>query len=56
MGDGHNGWEARLPILKPEQKQHVLQWLQEEEQTWAKREEEWINARVEMLREIEPSS
>jgi hypothetical protein len=48
MNNGHDGWEAVLPSLSPEQKQRVFHWLHEEEETWAEREEEWLRARSEM--------
>ena len=58
MDNGHDGWEAMLPSLSPEQRQRVLDWLHEEEETWAEREEEWAKARAEIIREprtIKPS-
>jgi hypothetical protein len=54
MDVGQSGWEANLTILDPDQKQHVLQWLHEEVQTWAEREEEWLRTRERMAHEIQP--
>ena len=53
MDGGRSGWEANLPILDPEQRQHVLEWLHKEEETWAEREEEWLRAREQMAHEIQ---
>jgi hypothetical protein len=52
MDNGHNGWEAELLSLTAEQRQHVLQWLQEEEETWARREEEWLEVRDRIVRAL----
>jgi hypothetical protein len=54
MDGWQSGWDAKLPILNPEQRQHVLEWLHEEEETWAEREEEWLRNRERMAREIQP--
>jgi hypothetical protein len=54
MDGGQSGWESNLPILNPEQRQHVLQWLHEEVETWAEREEEWLRTRERMARETQP--
>ena len=34
-------WEAKLGSLTPEQRQHLLEWLREEQEGWSAREEEW---------------
>jgi hypothetical protein len=41
MDDDLSAWEAQLGSLTPELKQTLLEWLQEERESWADREEEW---------------
>jgi hypothetical protein len=52
MDNGHNGWEAELMSLNPEQRQQVLQWLREEQEKWARQEEEWLEARDRIVRTL----
>ena len=41
MDDGRSGPEAKLSTLAPDEKEIVHKRLQEEAETWAKRQEEW---------------
>ncbi|HID78158.1 MAG TPA: hypothetical protein EYP56_19465 [Planctomycetaceae bacterium] len=34
-------WESQLGKLTPQQRQQLLEWLREEQEAWADREEEW---------------
>jgi hypothetical protein len=41
MDDDLSAWEAKLGPLAPELRKTLLEWLQEERESWAAREEQW---------------